>query len=412
MKLIYDFSMRLFLVIVNLFKNSNPKIRLFVDGRKNVFETLSNFRTNNQSPVSWFHVASLGEYEQAKPVISQLKKQRPEIAIVVSFFSPSGYENAIKKKNENLDLIVYLPIDTKKNAEKFIDILKPEMAFFVKYDLWANYILEAKKKNVDLYLFSASMREDQVYFQPFGGFFRRILKSFTHIFTQNEKSIDLLHQIGIQDCSLTGDTRFDRVSKISESPKDFPDISEFVGEHKTIVIGSAWEQDMNILIPFINQSSGFRFIIAPHEIKGDHIDKWISEIEKKSTKYSEISEHKNAEVLFIDNVGMLSSLYRYAYIAYVGGGFGKGLHNILEPLAFGIPVIFGKVKKPKKFPEAKISMDYGASCSVADYDELHAIIGDLEDKDLYNQACSAANKLVRENLGSSVKIITQVLGVK
>ena len=409
MNLIYNFSMRLFLVIINLFKNSNPKIKLFVEGRKDVFQEIINFRNSNSNQVAWFHVASLGEYEQAKPVIGQLKKEMPEISIAVSFFSPSGYENAKKKLNSNIDFIVYLPIDTKKNAEKFIETLNPTMAFFVKYDLWANYILEAKKRKVALYLFSASMREDQVYFQPFGGFFRRILKSFTHIFTQNERSIDLLNQIGVKNCSLTGDTRFDRVLKIRESPRDFPEIDQFVGDSKTIVIGSAWEEDMNILIPYINESNGYKFIIAPHEISDIIIDGWADKINKESVKHSEIEKNLGADVLFIDNIGMLSSLYRFAYIAYVGGAFGKGLHNILEPLAFGIPVVFGKVRKPKKFPEAKISMDYGASCSVSNLEELLIIIKELENPELYNQACSSANKLVKENLGSSKKIITQVM---
>ncbi|MCH7399980.1 3-deoxy-D-manno-octulosonic acid transferase [Belliella sp. DSM 107340] len=412
MNLIYNFSMRLFSVIINLFKNSNPKIKLFVEGRKDVFQEIINFSNNNTKQVAWFHVASLGEYEQAKPVISQLKKEMPEISIVVSFFSPSGYENAKKKLNNNLDLIVYLPIDTRKNAKKFIETLNPAMAFFVKYDLWANYILEAKKRKVPLYLFSASMREDQVYFQPFGGFFRRVLKSFTHIFTQNEKSIDLLLQIGVKNCSLTGDTRFDRVSKISESPRDFPEINQFVGDSKTIVIGSAWEEDMNILIPFINESNGYKFIIAPHEISDVIVDRWAEKIKKKTVKHSEIEKNFGADVLFIDNIGMLSSLYRFAYIAYVGGAFGKGLHNILEPLAFGIPVVFGKVRKPKKFPEAKISMDYGASCSVSNIEELLIIMKELENPELYNQACNSANKLVKENLGSSKKIIDQVMASK
>lgn len=404
--------MRLFYVIVSLFKNSSPKIKLFVEGRKNVFNELQNFKNNNKQETAWFHVASLGEFEQAKPVISQLKKAKPEILVVTSFFSPSGYENAKKKANENIDLIIYLPIDTKKNAKDFIEILSPSMAFFVKYDLWANYILEAKRKKVALYLFSASMREDQVYFQPFGGFFRRILKSFDYIFTQNEKSIDLLHQIGMQNCTLTGDTRFDRVSKISESPKEFSDVKEFVGDAKTIVIGSAWKEDMDMLIPFINQSEGYRFIIAPHEISDSIIDEWASSIEKKSVKYSNLNQDKDAVVLFIDNVGMLSSLYQFSYIAYVGGAFGKGLHNILEPLAFGIPVVFGKVRKPKRFPEAKISIEYGASCSVVNYEELKTIFEELENPALYSQACAAAVKLVKENQGSSKKIIAQVLGTK
>lgn len=401
--------MELFSIITNLLQNVNPKLKLFVKGRKNVWQGLENFKNTAEKPIAWFHVASLGEYEQAKPVINQLKKQKPELSILVSFFSPSGYENIQKKKQENVDFVTYLPIDTARNARRFLKIIQPKMAFFVKYDLWANYILEAKKQNIQLYLFSAAMREDQVYFQPFGGFFRRVLKSFDHIFTQNERSLDLLHQIDIKNSSITGDTRFDRVSQIKATPVDFDQIKRLIGDKKTIVIGSAWQKDMDILIPFINQSKDYTFIIAPHDIHDGTMAEWESKIDKATVRFSDITSKENTEVIIIDNVGMLSSLYQYAYIAYVGGAFGKGLHNILEPLAFGIPVIFGKLRKAKKFPEAKISLDYGASCSVATFDELNTIISELEDPELYKETCKAANKLVKENLGSAEKIVKLVL---
>ena len=401
--------MELFSIITLLLQNTNPKLELFVKGRKNVWQALQDFKKTSIQPIAWFHVASLGEYEQAKPVIKQLKKQKPEYSIIVSFFSPSGFENVRKKKQEDVDFITYLPIDTAKNAKRFIKILEPKIAFFVKYDLWANYILEAKNQNVQLYLFSAAMREDQVYFQPFGGFFRKILKSFDHIFTQNEKSLELLQQINIKNSSITGDTRFDRVSQIKAAPIDFKEIKRLIGNKRTIVIGSAWQQDMNILIPFINQSEKYSFIIVPHDIHDDTMIDWEGKINKETVRFSQIITKKNADVIIIDNVGMLSSLYQYAFIAYVGGAFGKGLHNILEPLAFGIPVIFGQLRKTKKFPEAKISLDYGASCSVATFEELKTVISELEDPELYQETCKAANKLVKENLGSAEKIVEVVL---
>jgi len=401
--------MELFSIITLLLQNTNPKLQIFVKGRKNVWQALQDFKKTSIQPIAWFHVASLGEYEQAKPVIKQLKKQKPEYSIIVSFFSPSGFENVRKKKQEDVDFITYLPIDTAKNAKRFIKILEPKIAFFVKYDLWANYILEAKNQNVQLYLFSAAMREDQVYFQPFGGFFRKILKSFDHIFTQNEKSLELLQQINIKNSSITGDTRFDRVSQIKAAPIDFKEIKRLIGNKRTIVIGSAWQQDMNILIPFINQSEKYSFIIVPHDIHDDTMIDWEGKINKETVRFSQIITKKNADVIIIDNVGMLSSLYQYAFIAYVGGAFGKGLHNILEPLAFGIPVIFGQLRKTKKFPEAKISLDYGASCSVATFEELKTVISELEDPELYQETCKAANKLVKENLGSAEKIVEVVL---
>ena len=409
MKLLYDFSMTLFSVLVKLLQNSQPKIKAFVEGRKNTFRVIQNFKVINQSPVAWFHVASLGEYEQAKPVIKQLKEKKPNLSVVLTFYSPSGYENVKKKRQDYIDLIIYLPVDTAKNSEKFINLLQPSLAFFVKYDLWANYILEAKKQNIPLFLFSASMREDQVYFQIFGGFFRKTLRCFDHIFTQNQRSIDLLHQIKITNCTQTGDTRFDRVSEISADPKTFPEIDAFCKGSKTIVIGSVWEEDMKIWIPWINQSSSFKFIIAPHDIHPDQIDLWAEQIELPSIKHSSINESQNESVLFIDNIGMLSSLYQYAHIAYVGGAFGKGLHNILEPLAFKIPVLFGDLKKPKKFPEAKISIDYGASASIANFEDLKSTMEALEDATLYHTTCQAAEKLVKENRGSAKKIIQVVL---
>ncbi|AFL84204.1 3-deoxy-D-manno-octulosonic-acid transferase [Belliella baltica DSM 15883] len=401
--------MELFSIITCLLQNTSPKLKLFVKGRKNIWNGLEQFKNDSNSPIAWFHVASLGEYEQAKPVINQLKKREPEQRIIVSFFSPSGYENSQKKKQENVDFITYLPIDTARNARKFLEILQPKMAFFVKYDLWANYILEAKKQNIHLYLFSAAMREDQVYFQPFGGFFRKVLKSFDHIFTQNERSLDLLLQINIKNSSLAGDTRFDRVSQIKSEPVDYKQIKILIENQKTIVIGSAWQKDMDLLIPFINQSKDFVFIIAPHDIHESTMAEWEGKIDKSTVRFSEITTTESAEVIIIDNIGMLSSLYQYAYIAYVGGAFGKGLHNILEPLAFGIPVIFGKLKKAKKFPEAKISIDYGASCSVANFEELKSIINELKDPELYQEACNAANKLVKENLGGAEKIVNLVM---
>ncbi len=409
MKLLYDFSMILFSLLVKLLQKSRPKIRQFVAGRKNTFQEIAKFKSENQSPIAWFHVASLGEYEQAKPVIKQLKSKKPAFTVVLSFYSPSGYENVRKKKQDYVDLIIYLPIDTAKNSQKFIKILQPEIIFFVKYDLWVNYILEAKKQQIPLYLFSASMREDQIYFQVFGSFFRKVLRSFDHIFTQNERSIDLLNQIKITNCTLTGDTRFDRVSEISKEPKAFKEIETFYQGRKTIVIGSAWEEDMAIWIPWINQSKDFKFIIAPHDIRHELIDQWANQLIYPCIKYSSIDNQADEAILFIDNIGMLSSLYQYAHIAYVGGALGKGLHNILEPLAFGIPVLFGTLRKPKKFPEAKISIDYGASASVANFAELEATMVALENPELYKSTCDAAKRLVKENQGSAKKIVQVVL---
>lgn len=410
MKLFYDFSIWAMSGMLQLGKGGDSKLARLVKGRENVFEELQAFRDECSKKLAWFHVASLGEYEQAKPVIAEFKKTYPDKAVLLTFFSPSGYENVIKKSQPNVDIITYLPFDTNSNAQQFLDIVKPEMVFFVKYDLWANYILEAKKRQIPLFLFSASMRKEQVYFQSYGGFFRKVLKSFDHIFTQNKQTVELLRKIEVEQVSIAGDTRFDNVQAISENPKKFPEVEAFVKDSPVIVIGSAWQEDMDLIIPFINKYTQYKYIIAPHDIDQKVIDTWSKAINKSSIKYSKIEEAKldKSEVLFIDNVGMLSSLYQFAHIAYVGGAFGKGLHNILEPLAFRIPVLFGKLKRVSKFPEAAISQGAGCGFEVADAASFEKIIVDLEAVNAYKKAAQSADVLVRENLGSAQKIINGV----
>jgi 3-deoxy-D-manno-octulosonic-acid transferase len=351
----------------------------------------------------------LGEFEQAKPVIAELKKRIPAFGIAVSFFSPSGYEPAQRRKQEHVDFITYLPFDTPNNSRRFLELLSPSLAFFVKYDLWANHILEAKKRKVPLFLFSASLREEQIYFKNYGRFFKNTLTSFDHIFTQNIHSQNLLTTLDFHEVSVTGDTRYDRVQEIAASPKLFPELAEFAGNKPVVVVGSAWQEDMDLLVPFINESATFNWIIAPHDIDDVQLEKWRSQLHKPSAKYSKWDKAVKAEVLFIDNIGMLSSLYRFARIAYVGGAFGKGLHNILEPIAYGIPVIFGELKLSKKFPEAAISQDYGCGFSAPDLTALKTIFEQLEDKKQYLQACLASKKLVQDNIGSAKKIMDTVL---
>ncbi|WP_186757661.1 3-deoxy-D-manno-octulosonic acid transferase [Echinicola salinicaeni] len=410
MKVLYDFSVWAMSGMLRLTKGGKSKLARLVKGREGVIDQLKTFREGFSGKIIWFHVASLGEYEQAKPVIAAVKKTYFDSAVLVTFFSPSGYENVIKKAQANVDLITYLPFDTKSNVQQFLDIVKPQMIFFVKYDLWANYILEAKKRKIPLFLFSASMRKEQVYFQSYGGFFREVLNSFDHIFTQNQYTLSLLRKIGIEQVSIAGDTRFDNVQAISESPKKFPELEGFVKGTPVIVIGSAWQEDMELIIPFINKYSQYKYIIAPHDIDEKVVDKWSKAINKSSIKYSKIDEAGQGEqaVLFIDNVGMLSSLYQFAHIAYVGGAFGKGLHNILEPLAFRVPVIFGKLRKVSKFPEAVISQGAGCGFEVEDAASFEKILVDLEAVNAYKKAVESADVLVMENLGSAQKIIDGV----
>src|SRR5690554_3342083 len=407
MKVLYDISLTASSALLKVFGGFSPKLEKMVIGRQSSFSALASFVKENKTKKVWFHVASLGEYEQAKPVIRELKERYPDKAVVLTFFSPSGYEPASKKPQPDVDFIAYLPFDMPANAEKWLKLLEPEMVFFVKYDLWANFIFSIKKRNIPLFLFSASLRSEQIYFQSYGGFFRKILCSFNHIFTQNQQSVELLNGIGYHQATVAGDTRYDNVHAISQNPKRFLELNAFVQGKRVMVVGSAWEEDMSLLIPFINSGTDYQFIIAPHDIHPEQIGDWQSRIPLPSLKYSELKgkEMEQERVLFIDNIGMLSSLYQYASVAYVGGAFGKGLHNILEPLAFGIPVVFGKLKKTSKFPEAAISQDYGCGFEVATATEFQQTMAELEDPDAYQAACKAAETLVEDNLGSAKKIV-------
>lgn len=412
MKGLYNFSLTLATVFLKGLSNFSPKINKLVTGRKMSFQSLADFIGKDSRKRIWFHVASLGEYEQAKPVIHELKKVFPEKAVALTFFSPSGFENVIKKPQPNVDFIAYLPFDTARNAEQWVEVLDPEMVFFVKYDLWANYIFSINKRNIPLFLFSASMRPDQIYFKSYGGFFRKILYCFDYIFTQNPETVELLKKIHYDRTTVTGDTRYDNVDAISKNPKKFTAIETFVQSMPVIVVGSAWEEDMALIIPFLNSDAAvdYIFIIAPHDIEEEKIKEWQHRIRIPSVKYSNLNDGANREerVLFIDNVGMLSSLYQYAKLAYVGGAFGKGLHNILEPLSFGIPVLFGEVKKKGRFPEAAISKDYGCGFVVKTAEEFLQMIKKMEEEEYYQKACQVAQKLVHDNLGSAKKIVKQV----
>ena len=334
------------LKIIALF---SPKMKLFVDGRKSVFQTLAD-KIQSSDKTIWFHAASLGEYEQGLPVIEAIKQQFPNHKIVVTFFSPSGYE--VRKNNTVADVTVYLPLDTISNAKQFIELVHPEMAFFIKYEYWPNYLNELKKQQIKTYLISGILRESQAFFKWYGGFYRNALKTFEFFFVQNESSRNLLQSIGFNNVKVSGDTRFDRVVSILERDNSLDFIEQFKDNKTTIVIGSSWPKDESLLVNYINQSSDdVKFIIAPHNIKQEQISNLKNQIQKKTILYSEKDEmlkqvqHDKIEtfqVFIIDTIGILTKIYSYADIAYVGGGFGNpGVHNILEPATFGVPVVIG-----------------------------------------------------------------------
>uniref|UniRef100_UPI0040479077 3-deoxy-D-manno-octulosonic acid transferase n=1 Tax=Algoriphagus sp. TaxID=1872435 RepID=UPI0040479077 len=385
-----------------------PKIRFFLNQRKNLISPLANFRTTHAGPLTWFHVASLGEYEQAKPVIAALKMSEPETWVVVSFFSASGYEPVSKKPQAGVDWITYLPLDRRRMAERFVDVLQPSRSIFVKYDLWYHHLQALKNKAIPTYLIAASLRPEQAYFSWYGGFFRKMLVNMDWIFTQNEVSVQLLAQLNCTQVSFTGDTRFDRVAATASQPLDFPKLKNWIQGRTAIVIGSAWEEDMDLLIPLIQSKPEWLWIIAPHAIDPVAIERWSARLAAPTQKYSDWREENSHRILFIDNIGMLSSLYQFAHMAYVGGGFGKGLHNILEPLGFGVPVIFGKPQQVSKFPEAEQSQVAGCGFAVKNTNELHDVVTRLDQPEFYTQSVAAAHQWVNSNLGAAARIVEQL----
>ncbi|WP_209329959.1 3-deoxy-D-manno-octulosonic acid transferase [Lunatimonas salinarum] len=407
MRQLYNLGMGLLAIGLQVGSWRSTKLRQMVQGRMGLFERLRAFRNTSPGPLAWFHVASLGEYEQAKPVIRAFRESRPQWQVVVSFFSPSGYEHVIKRPQPHVDFITYLPIDSPGNARRFLQILYPNISFFVKYDLWANHILAAKSLGVPLFLIAAAFREQQVYFnKTYGGFFRRMLGHFDHVFTQQPLPAAMIERLGLKSVSVAGDPRYDNVNAISQSPKSFPEVSKGIAK-PVLVGGSVWQEDMDRIIPFICAHPEYQYILAPHDIHAKAIEEWISALPGKTLRYThlDLQDPQPWDTLIIDNIGMLSSLYQYARVAYVGGAFGKGLHNILEPLAFRIPVIFGRLKQRGKFPEWEISQNYGCGFAVQTAADFESVMTQLTDETTYERASLDADRLLNDNLGSARKIM-------
>lgn len=342
MLFLYNFIVLFASQVLKLLALFSPKMKLFVDGRKEIFPTLKNNILPTDKTI-WFHAASLGEFEQGLPVMEQIRKEFPTHKIVVSFFSPSGYE--VRKNNSVADVTVYLPLDTQSNAQQFIDLVHPDLVFFIKYEYWPNYLNELKKRTIKTYLISGIFRKNQAFFKWYGGFYRNALTTFDYFFVQNDSSKILIQNIGFANVKVSGDTRFDRVVSILERDNSLDFIEQFKNNTTTIVIGSSWPKDENLLVNFINNSADdVKFIIAPHNIKPEQISTLKSQITKSTVLFSEKENKKFSEfqVFIIDTIGILTKIYSYADIAYVGGGFGNpGVHNILEPATFGVPIVIG-----------------------------------------------------------------------
>jgi 3-deoxy-D-manno-octulosonic-acid transferase len=357
----------LLLVVVSWF---NPKARFWIRGRKGLFKKLKQEISPNEK-IAWFHCASLGEFEQGRPLIEAFKEKHKQYKILLTFFSPSGFE--IRKNYEGADYIYYLPLDTPKNAKRFLNIVNPSVVFFIKYEFWYSFIKEIGKREIPLYMVSGIFRKNQRFFKKQAFKSQKMLGVFTHFFVQNEESAYLLKSISIHNVSITGDTRFDRVYTIAKNSKDLPLIEKFKGNKHLLIAGSTWKQDEDLISKYINESEGkMKYIIAPHEIHSENIERIVRSINTgiNVLKYSEANNENisNAQVLIIDNIGLLSSLYKYGDLAYIGGGFGKGIHNTLEAATFGMPLFFGP--NYLKFKEAADMIVAGGAFSITEFDVL------------------------------------------
>jgi len=391
--------------IVGLF---SKKIKFFVDGRKDVFETLQKKIAPTDKTI-WFHCASLGEYEQGVPIIKEVRKLKPDHKIVVSFFSPSGYE--VKKNTKLAEITIYLPMDTITNAKKFIDIVHPSLAFFIKYEFWPNYLYEMKKREVPVLLISGVFQKNQLFFRDYGGFMRKALTAFQYFFVQDENSKELLESIGFNNVTVSGDTRFDRVSNQTKIDNILKFADDFKGNSLCIVCGSTWPEDEAVLLEYINSAPDtVKFIIAPHKIEADKINNLREKINNKTVLHSESDDVDLSEysVLIIDCIGLLGKLYSYADIAYVGGAAGRtGLHNILEPATFGVPIIIGK--NHVGFPEAQRLKDLKGLFTVENSDDAKNIFNNLvENADLRLKSGIVSGKFVQRNTGATSKILEYI----
>ena len=390
MRLLYDLGILLMNAGLRMAAPFNPKARLWVRGRKDIFRRMAEV-VGPDDEVAWLHAASLGEFEQGRPVIEALREACPRYKILLTFFSPSGYE--VRKNYAGADWVFYLPADTPRNARRFLRVFRPKVAVFVKYEFWINYLLAMRKEGTRLYLISSIFRRGQIFFRPYGGLFRRALGAFSHIFVQNDESRALLGRIGVRCVSVTGDTRFDRVAEIAAAAKHIDIIDRFKGDKRLFVAGSTWNPDEELLIRLINDNPDVKFIVAPHEMDEGRMARLAAEAKGGTLRYTQCTPHTaygSKQLLILDTVGILASVYGYATWSYIGGGFGVGIHNTLEAATFGLPVAFGP--NYAKFKEARDLVTLGAARSVKNYDELRTWFIPLRDNEDFLQKTSRIAK--------------------
>ena len=375
MRLVYGLSIRIFSLGILVAARFNAKARLWVDGRKNWRSALQQ-KAIHKGEYIWFHCASVGEFEQGRPLIESIKEKQPEAKIALSFFSPSGFE--LRKDYPLADLVCYLPLDTGSNARDFMEILQPKAAIFVKYEVWPEFYRSIKQSGIPFILISAIFRKEQRFFKFWGGLFRDSLKTLDRIFVQDQNSVALLYSIGVDQVTIAGDTRFDRVIKISEEAQPIPLIESFIGSRKTLIAGSSWPKEERMVAELVKRlDRSWCFIIAPHEVDGAHIEQIEKLIGEEAQRYSRatLGEIPKARILILDNLGMLARVYRYADFAIIGGGFGKGLHNTLEAAVYGAPLAFGP--NHQKFKEARELVSNGAAITRSTEDELTSAVKKL-----------------------------------
>lgn len=403
-KNLYRLFIYLYPLTIKIASPFNPKAKLWIQGRQNVLKRMQQTITPDEK-IIWTHCSSLGEFEQGRPVLERLKIENRKSKILLTFFSPSGYE--VRKNYEGADYIFYLPMDTPGNARAFLNIVKPSLILFIKYEFWHFYLHEAKKRNIPLLLVSGIFRKEQPFFKPYGYFHRNMLRCFTHFFVQNKESVSLLKSIGItKNVSLSGDTRFDRVIEIAENFEPIPFFDNFCLGHEVVVAGSTWSEDDEQLNHYANAKNDIRFIIAPHDISAERL-KECKRLYKHSIFYSQTNKPlpANTNTIIIDNIGMLSRLYKYATVSYVGGGFGEdGVHNVLEAAVYGKPVVFGP--EYKKYYEAIELVNSGGGLSINNVLELEKVLNTLLKKDHeYLTACKASHQYVYSKKGATGKVI-------
>ena len=391
MNSLYNISIQLYVIAIRFAALFNAKAKLWIKGRKAIFQKIEEV-TKGEQNIVWLHCASLGEFEQGKPIIEGYKQKYPSHKILLTFFSPSGFE--IRKNYDEVDWVFYLPADTKSNAKNFISIVKPIKVIFIKYEFWFNYMTELKKQNISFYSVSAIFRDEQAFFKY--KWWAEQLKNVTHFFVQDKNSAELLKSVGFKNTTISGDSRFDSVLSTTQNPKSFPLIKQFCKTKPTIIYGSTWLKDETLLSQFIKENPQYNYIIAPHEMH--HISHLQKQTGAQLFSTSNTENINSNNVLIIDSIGILSSIYQYANIAYIGGGFGSGIHNILEAVTFGLPVIFGP--NYQRFNEATKLIALGGAKSISNYTELTLAIDSFANFDQ-----TIATNYIKNSSGATEKIL-------